>query len=334
MARKPAKQVEITPGARIVVYAGKDAFLRAEHTASLRELLEKAHGEVDVIRFDGSATEAADVLDECRSFGLMQQHKLVVVDEADQFVKESTRQLVERYAEAPCEGATLALRCEKWHKGKLDKLIEDPGKGAGAIVRCDAPTEVQAAAWAIKRSKKRHDAELGREAAQQLVSRLGADLGRIDAELGKLSAASGGEEITKALVVEFVGISREEEVWGIQAELLRAGPERVLMHLRELIDVSRQPTVLISYAFIDLARKLHAACAGLEAGQAPDQIAKALKLWGPSKEAIMASARKMRPTQTMRLLDAAVAADVAQKSGLGRPELQLERVALRFAGAV
>lgn len=331
MARKPAKPAaKPGPEHRIVVLHGKDAFLRAEFTASLKRALAEAKGDVDTIRFEGSS-EVAEVLDECRSFGLMQQHKLVVVDEADQFVKDSSRAMLERYAEAPSEDATLVLRSDRWHKGKLDKLID----AVGVVRKCDAPTEGQAVTWAQHRVKVRHEAEITPEAARALVSRVGADLGRIDAELAKLAAATGNNgPISPQLVAEFVGVSREEEVWGIQSAMLGAPPEAALGHLRELIEVSRQPTVLISYALCDLARKLHLATVGLQAGENPGAIGKTLKLWGPSQDVVMRAARGADPSRTLELLDAALEADVAQKTGLGDPERQLERVVLRFAGAV
>ena len=275
MARAPAKASisALTARTRVAVLAGKDGFLRSEFTAQLARTLEAEHGEVDRLRFDGATTPLADVLDECRSFGLMQQHKLVVVDEADQLVKDANRPLLERYCESPPDGATLLLRCERWFKGKLDKLIEDPERGAGAIVPCDAPTEAQAEAWALRRAKARHGAEIERDAAGALVARVGADLGRIDTELAKLAASAGGGAITKAMVVEQVGATREDEVWGIQAMLLGAPPEATLLHLRDLIRVSRQPTVLIGYALCDIAAKLHAARVMLDAGRQPRDIA-------------------------------------------------------------
>src|SRR5207253_8118234 len=51
------------------------------------ELLTKAHGEIDSFRFDGASASAAEVLDECRTFGLMRQQKLVIVDNADALLK-------------------------------------------------------------------------------------------------------------------------------------------------------------------------------------------------------------------------------------------------------
>ncbi len=314
---------------RIVLLHGPDAFLRAEHSAALVRTLEQAHGAVDVLHFSGGSSEAADVLDECRSFGLMATHKVVVVDDADQMVKDTTRGLFERYAEAPSEGATLVLRSGRWHKGKLDGLIES----VGAIVKCEAPGEGQAVAWAIKRCAKRHGGVLERDAAELLVERVGADLGRLDSELGKLAAAAGqspcGEAvpIARSLVAEFVGVSREESAFAIQDAVSRQDAGEALESLRDAIERSRESPVLVSWACMDVARKLHAlACAGRGA----PEVAKSMRVWPMDRQrALIQQAGRLGPSRTLAMLEATVAADHAQKSGLGRdPMRTLERLAV------
>jgi DNA polymerase-3 subunit delta len=280
------------------------------------------------VHFDGATTPAADVLDECRSFGLLAQHKLVIVDQADQFVKEANRPLVERYAENPSEGATLVLRSDKWNKGKLDGLIES----VGAVIPCQAPTEPAAIAWAVDRADKRYSTKLEQPAAALLIERLGPDLGRIDSELAKLSTAAGeGKPITVDLVSLFVGISREEEVWSIQSTLLSGDAPRILTQLREILEVSRQPPTLISYAFIDLARKVHGLSAGIRAKMNPFSLMKPLKLWGSMMEVVTPAATRTDPHSAAAVLAACIQSDLRQKTGLGSPERSLEITALTFA---
>lgn len=313
---------------RVVLLVGGDQFIASEHTNALKEKLIAKHGEVDVLTFDGQNANLADVLDECRSMGLMQQHKMVVVDNADQFVKEEKRSLVERYTQEPSDGATLVLRATKWHKGKLDDMIQS----VGAIVPCDEVDEATATAWAIKRAEKRHGAKLDSKAAQALVERVGTELGRIDCELAKLGVAGDKPGvITVELVSQFVGRSREEEVWGIQATLVEGDAQRAVSHVRDLIQISRQPTVMIFWAMTDLARKLHGAARGIRAGVNPFALAGALKLWGPSKEIILHAAGKIDPNKAADLLDACVKADVRQKTGVGEPERSAEILAMKFA---
>ncbi len=330
MARKPTAGSTNAPDVdcRVVLLAGPDQFIAGEHTNSLKEKLIAKHGEVDILHFDGAAANPADVLDECRSFGLMQQHKMVVVDNADQFVKDDKRPLVERYVQEPSDGATLVLRAAKWHKGKLDDMIA----AAGTVCPCEEIDDATAAIWAVKRAEKRHGAKLDQRAAAALVDRVGAELGRIDSELGKLAVAGDKPgTITTELVSKFVGRSRDEEVWGIQATLVGGTPAQSISHIRDLIEVSRQPTVMISWAMIDLARKLHAASRGVRAGMNPFQLAGALKLWGPSRDTILGVAGKIDPDAAADLLDACVKADVRQKTGLGEPQRTIEVLALKFA---
>ena len=87
---------------RIVVLRGRDTFLVREYTRRLSAVLEEVHGEMEWFEFDGATVEAADVLDELRSFGLLQQHKLVIVNNADRFLSTtSTSKGPSRTPEAP-----------------------------------------------------------------------------------------------------------------------------------------------------------------------------------------------------------------------------------------
>lgn len=349
-----AKKASSSAGApsaehRVVLLSGDNLFLAQEHTAALREKLEAVHGKdgVEVVTFDAESggVSTADILDECRSFGLMQQHKLVVVDNAAAFVKEDRRPIVERYVQAPSETATLVLRAPKWYKGKLDEMI---AAAPGIVVECGAVGEAVAVRWAMNRAAKRHNAEIQEDAAVALVDLLGPELGRIDSELGKLAAAAqagvggasggggagGGDRpvITKATVASLVGKSREETAWEWQGVLMTGRAEPALAQLRDLLHVSRQPAQLAWWAALDLTRKLAIAARSLKAGQNPEAVARALKLWGPSKDQILGFGRQLSPEAAGRALRAAVEGDRRSKSGLGDAERSLELLTVKLAG--
>ncbi len=332
MAKKVESNAPLSADQRIVVLVGKEPFLQGEFTAQLRDLLEARHGKggVDKIGFDAEVggTTLAAVLDECRTFGLMVTHKLVVVDHAQDLIKEDNRPLIERYAAAPCDAATLLLRCDQWHKGKLDALIEK----AGIIKALKQPTLAEAAAWAIKRCAKRYDGDLKPESAQLLVDRIGADLGRLDGELAKLAAYVGPKKpITRAAVAEMVGRSSDEEAWIIQSVLIQGNAAASLTKLRELTELAREPVQKTLWATVDLARKLHGASRGLRAGENPWSLAGKLRLWGDSKEPILAAAKRLDPIKAAGLFKDAVNADRKSKTGQADPERALEALALRFA---
>ncbi len=320
---------------RIAVLYGKEEYLQREFTAKLKTAVEEAHGEVDVLRFDGETAAVADVLDECRSFGLMTQAKLVVVDKADQFVKGDSRPLIERYAEHPSEAATLVLRSEVWHKGKLDKLIE---AGGGIVHKCDSASVQQAVGFAIARCRKRYDATIAPDAAALLVERTGTNLSRIDSEVAKLALAAGsGGAITRALVGELIGLSREEQVWDIQQEILSGEPARAVRKLHELYETARDPRdieVPLAYALMDLGRKLTLIAAAQEQGENTRALAQEIRLWGDGERLVGAAARRAGLHAVARLFDRAVVGDARSKSGFGTHGSALERLAVEICEGV
>lgn len=359
MAKK-ASSTAGSPGPehRVVLLSGDNTFLAQEYTAALRERLESTLGKdgVETVGFDADApgASAAEILDECRSFGLMQQHKLVIVDNAAAFVKDDRRPIVERYVQAPSESATLVLRAPKWYKGKLDDMIAD---APGIIIDCGAVSEALAVRWAINRASKRHQAELSEDAAVALVDLLGPELGRIDAELGKLAAAASAgigtapastkqpigtptpaatalprPVISKATIAALVGKSREETSWEWQEVLLSARVEPSLSQLRDLLNVSRQPSQLVWWAVLDLTRKLGVVSRSLKAGQNPEAVARSLKLWGPSKDPILSIARQLSPEAARHAFKSAVEGDRRSKTGLGESERSLELLTVRLSG--
>ena len=76
----------------------------------------------------------------------MQTHKLVVLDNAADFMKgEGHRAAMERYAEAPMAETTLLLRSREWRPGNFDKAV----KKIGSVIKCDVPSEEKAVGWCI-----------------------------------------------------------------------------------------------------------------------------------------------------------------------------------------
>lgn len=328
MAKKPAPtSAPASASPRIFIICGEEAFLRSSATADLRKQLEKAHGEVDIVTFDGASASAAEVLDECRSFGLIARHKIVIVDEADSLVKEAVRPLFERYQQAPSEGSTLVLRSKGLKSGKFEKALE----AQGAVMKCDALSEGEAIKWVTKHAKNDIGMPIEDDAARALVQRVGASLMQLHSELGKLAAAAGdAKTVTIKLVGEFVGISREEEAWNIQRSLLSGSSPQALAHLRHMLDVSRQPAPLVMYAVTDLARKLHALSAGIKSGRNVSELSKPLRLWGNSSDTLIEVARRTHPTRTLAFLRACAKADERTKTGFTDADRALEMLVVRL----
>lgn len=330
MAKRATPQAEpvFTGDELCVVLHGKESFLQSLYMRQLRTALEKkTNTEIETIRYDGPKATLADVFDELRSFGLMQQHKLVVVDDADEFVKEH-RAALERYAADPVDSATLLLRAQKWNKGNLDKAIAK----IGLLAKCEPFTHARAEKWVADHCLKRHKVKLPHRAASLLVDHLGADLGRLDAESAKLAAATPpGESISPEQVEQLVGHNSDEAAWEIQEALLSGNSNQALAKLHELTDLAGQPDVLITYFVADLVRKLHHAAVMLSQRQNDFTICKSLKIWGDRQKPFMKAAKRLGPTRAAALLKELVTMDRRAKTGYANGLRNLECFCVRFA---
>lgn len=328
----------IDASAGVVLLYGPDAMRMREYYQTLREAVTAAHGEVDPVVFDGETAELAAVLDELRTMSLLSSFRLVVVDEAAEFAKRY-RPALERYAQQPVEGSMLVLRSATWHKGKLDKLIQ----AVGAVRECRPYSPAEATAWVAKRAREGHGLTIARPVAQLLVQRLGADLMRLDAELGKLAAAiEEGETVGVELVEAMTGKGSEEKAYAIQKAVLDAiaasspGPGgqsaigALVTQIRELVELARESDVAITYFVGDLMRRLYLAAHLSRQGAAPAQIARRLKLWRLEQPFFEAQQRLSGPA-TGRLFDAIIDLDRRSKSGLGDPLPNLERFCTMLA---
>lgn len=316
---------------RVLLLVGKESFLREGYAKAFVEAVETSEGgagSAEVVRFDGATAAIADVLDECRSFGLMTGYKVVIVDNADALVKDANRGIMERYSESPSDSSTLILRSEGWRPGNLDKAIDQ----VGGKIKCDAVDNATAMGQATRRARERRGVMLDRDAAVLLVERVGTDLSRLMSEVDKLSDAAGkGGTIDRELVGELVGVSREEQVWSVQGALLTGDAGYAIETVRDLVEVSRAPTILVRYAFVDLAKKLASVSSAVEGGARVADAAKAEKLWGPALSSVSRLATAERAPAFRALFAEAVEADRRGKTGRGDEMRGLEALSVRFA---
>lgn len=326
MARKSAAQPPGTSAeTRIAVLHGPEEMRKREALDALRAALEASHGTLEIFTYDGKTAALADVLDELRSFSLMQTYKIVIVDEADQFVTNH-REPLERYAAAPVGNTTLVLRSIKWNKGNLDKLIAK----VGFVEKFEPMRESDVKDWLLRRAKSHHQTTLELRAADLMVERMGTEIALMDGELGKLAILAGdGKPITAAIVEQVVGRSSEEEAWSIQEAMLDAvsggGSKGSIEKLHELVDLSGQPDILVAYFMADMVRKLHLGLLLKRQGLNDFAISKELRIWPMERQQVFMRALKdLTPPKLAAMFDRIVELDVRAKTGRGEALRNLE----------
>lgn len=324
---KPAPSVR---GIRIVIMHGKELFLRHESTARLMTALRAEYGEVDAFTFSGSEANAADVLDECRSFGLIAAHKVVIVDEADELVKQDARPLFERYAQNPSEGATLVLRSGNWKAGNLDKMVAK----VGSIIPCKEMKDPnEAIRWANHRAEEGHGVRIDRNAVAALVDRVGNGLGRIDMELAKLAIGAENGVIRLNQVEELVAATKSLEPWPLQDALLSGNAEYGIKYIRDTIrSAPRGVEIPLIYTATTLARDLHACTIAQHLRLSINEVADRTGKKGTyTIKNVYPKARGLDVRQTAGLVAACVRADAHAKSGVGVAQRSLEMLTIGFS---
>ena len=151
--------------------------------------------------FEGPAAELRDVLEELATVAMFGQRRLVVVEEADEFISRYRADL-ENYVARPSPTAVLALEAASWPSNtRLYKAVA----AEGLAIDCTAPAAAQLARWLGGWAKQNHAVELPQAAAEMLVETIGAELGLIDQELAEMAPMAEKGKIGEELVARMVG---------------------------------------------------------------------------------------------------------------------------------
>ncbi|MBC8105240.1 MAG: DNA polymerase III subunit delta [Anaerolineae bacterium] len=215
------------------VYAliGEDSFLQIEQLNRIRALLPDDAQRAD---FDGERATLSDVLDELRSFAMFGGAKIVVVRAGDDFITRYREQL-EDYLASPSEASALLLRVNTLAKNtRIYKFIAKFGE----IVECTPPSERQLPAWITMRAKSVHKVNVAPDTASLLAELVGADLGRLDNELGKIAVMCGDKKTIGAQdIAGCVAFQREQEMWDMTNELAMGRPGEAVRRWRQLLQL-------------------------------------------------------------------------------------------------
>lgn len=187
----------------VYVLHGDDAFLRDHHRKEIVDsVVDGADPQLCITALDSSA-ELSDVLDELRTVPFLAPHRLVILRDADAFVK-THRAALEKFFQKPPSSASLLLVVASWQSNtRLAKLVAKIGEA----IDCSVPEKGDLAQWLTKSASKRGK-KIARDAAELLGQWVGRDLAALDGEIEKLSLYVGEcEQITADDVSKLVTAS-------------------------------------------------------------------------------------------------------------------------------
>ncbi len=299
-------------------------------------------------QFDSDNATWADVHDELSTRSLFggDGPKIVVVDHADQFVKEN-RDRLEDYV-GVTNGGLLILIVESWASNtKLYKLVEKKG----LQIRGDAPTksarskqpdDKKTAAWLVARAKTIHEFQLPVGGAQVLIELTDCEFGRMDQELQKLSLyADAKGKVDAETIRTVVGGWRTRTMWEAIDAAADGDAGKAIVLVDQLLRSGEHPLALfgqLSWSLRRYATATEIVLRQMRNGRKPNlpgAVKEAgFRAWGGEIEAAQSRIRQLGRDRAGLMLDWLLEADLALKrshSKGNRGRLVLEKLFVRMA---
>lgn len=313
----------------VYVVFGDDEFLRRETLRTIRkQVVGPEPDDFTYSEHDGETAKFADVVDELFTPPFLGDQRLVLVEDADDFITKHRDSLLP-YVQKPSATGVLVMDVRTWRSNtKLATAVE----GTGTAIECTTPKAWHTPAWCVQWAADHHDKQLSSSAAEWLVELVGPILGLLDQELGKLASFVGTKpNIDEDDVTRMVAGTRTESAFKLLDLVLDGETAKALEMLHRQLTAGEAPVGLLAMTMSQL-RKLTKAARLYLAGKSMNE---ALGDAGVPPFAIQKSQAHLkrlgRPRMAAmyrRLLEA----DLAIKGGSGlTPRLALERFILDIA---
>jgi DNA polymerase-3 subunit delta len=312
---------------------GDEAFLRRRVLAVLRTVLLGPDDDgMGLSVHAGDKAVWAAVHDDLQTLPFLSPRRLVVVENADPFVSRE-RSRLERYigdhppGSAPPSGILVLELNSLPATTRLAKLLGD----AGAIV-CKAPKTEALPRWCAEWASAQYGKTLPEPAARLLVDLVGPEMGLLDQELNKLSAAVGSaSRIEAGDVDQLVGSRRTEDVWKI-FDLIGAGQVGASLDMvNQLLDQGEEPLRLLGAFGYQLRRLAQAARLTTQGVPISEALEKA-GVWPGARRQAEQQMRHLGRRRLDSLYDWLLETDFGIKGASPLPpRTQIERLIVRLA---
>ncbi|MEZ6068493.1 MAG: DNA polymerase III subunit delta [Planctomycetaceae bacterium] len=317
----------------VVVLHGAETHIKED---IIRGLARKVLGEdeddrLDLIRYAGKETDLKTVRDDLLTVSMFSSARMIVVDDADDFVTNH-RAGLEEYFDKPSRVSLLVLAVKSWPKTtRLAKKLPDVGQD----VDCGELAGAVLHRWLADQATERAAKQLSRDAAPLMVERAGQGLGLLSQEIDKLIAYVGDrDKIGVEDVRAVVGGWRAETTWEMLNAVRDNRPGEALAALDKLLAAGEPaPKLLggINYVF----RKLAYATERSRGGKPLRVAMKEAGVFPRDVDACEQYLRRIGRARAESILTLLSRADSNLKGGSRTSDrLQLEQLLLGLGGAL
>jgi len=314
-----------------IVLEGEDVYLRDQyHRQIIEAFVPDAARDWAVQRLSAKDESWAEVLQRAQTLPMLASVQVIIVSDLEAWERlgdDASKELAESLAEYlgdPAPFTILLLEAAKFdERRRLGKtLLEKMG-----FVKLEAgPGQT---AEIVSRIASDLGGAIDSAAAAALAEMFPGDLGRIRAEIEKLSLYAAGRSITRADVDALVVTERKATVWQLADVLAARHGNAALLFLDSALRAGEQPAAMVG-ALAWMYRKLIEALA-LPASASGWDAAKRLNMRPDSAALAIRNSRRIPRQALLDGLAALGEADNLLKSGISQPRVVLEFLIARLA---
>ncbi len=315
----------------LIILHGAERHLKA---ATMTALCQKILGggvddAIGLTKFPGKDLDFKTVRDELLMVSMFSDQKIVLVEDADDFITNFRAQL-ENYAEKPSKRSVLVLDVKTWRKNtRLAKKVD----ADGLEIECSDLTGARLEKWLVTQAKEVYQKQLTHSAAALLPTLVGNGLGLLDQELGKLTSYVGDREnIDEDDVRKLVGGWKAETTWSMVDAIRDGNVDAAVTCLSKLLYAGEPgPKILGGLNFV--FRKVAIATEKSRQGGTLTQALRDAGVFPKDIPLYEKYLRRIRRQRAEAILETLAKADYGLKGGSRLPEqVQLEQLVLWLSG--
>ncbi len=268
MAKKTAQS-----GKPLGVYVifGEDKFLLAKECEKLlNSLLAPDERAMALYEPRAESAQISDVLDELRTLPFLAPKRVVLIKDAEPFVKEYAEHL-EKYLDDPSPSGVLIMTATTWDKRKrLHKKLQP----TGGLIEVARMYSNQLPAYVASYAQQTHGIRLDAQCSRFLVELVGDDPGRLCSEADKLAIFVAPKKVvTPNDIEQLIGKNRMFDAFGVidAINVGQIGP--AIGRLRKMFQSDKSAEFSVVGAFGYHFRRLFRAKAMIAKGTSPQQAA-------------------------------------------------------------
>lgn len=324
--RRELKEKRVAP---LYLLFGAEDYLR--DTAARRIADEALRGaslrEFNEASFSLASVDVQQAIAAAEQLPMMAARRVVRITDFGK-LREADEGALLRYLARPAESSVVIFVADDLDKRrKLSKTLLD----ACASVEFATLSDNELAVWARERLKGLK-AEADERTLRQIIALVGTSVRRLANELDKLAtAALPGGRITMDSVDALVGRSREMSNFELTDHLIAKDRKGALRTLRRLLDDDAEPVMLVgliasNYHRLALTKEL------MSAGKPKEEVFRLVPMPYHKREDFLATARRTDAADLARRISRIALTDLAIKTSLGTPRLQLELLICELSG--